>query len=214
DKIIKIINVCDKKLIIHQKVLQDIYDLALYYVGADSISSCCEKIETNMGKLLLVVIWMTKLENVDNETDYIVDMRFLSLKNLYQAINMQSIDAEADNIIDYLEKIELDGAEASKKCVIDNIYHKPYGITDGFFEKYGNNFLSSNAFDFQTIQKDGYLTWQEQVLLDMISISIDGKKIVPIYKSGNENFEQVRARKMIEFSTWAESLPVREESFK
>lgn len=184
-KFIRIVEVSDKEWIFTQDVLQDLFCIARFSVGAVSIDDCRSMVLTNMGKIILTIVWLTKLENSDNGTDYIIDMRFISQKNFFQTINMKSFVTEEDEIIKYLDSININGFEFPKKCIKDNLLQVPYGITQGFIEKYKKNLLSPNVFNFQCIQKEEYLTWQEDTLLDMLSISIKKKMIVPFFSNGN-----------------------------
>jgi len=182
---LKILEVSNKQLDISKPVLSDIYNIARFSIGAMSVDSVIEDITTNMGKILFVVVWLTKIENSDNETEYITDMRFLTQKNLFQAIKMQSYTTEEDSIVSYLDTIKVDGFEAPKKCIIDNLNKVSYGLTEGFFEKYEQNLVSANAFNYQMVQKQAFLTWQEETLLDMLAISIKERTISPTYTMGN-----------------------------
>lgn len=66
---------------------------------------------------------------------------------------MKSFVTEEDEIIKYLDSININGFEFPKKCIKDNLLQVPYGITQGFIEKYKKNLLSPNVFNFQCIQK-------------------------------------------------------------
>ena len=185
-KLKRIVEISDRDWFFKCGVLEDFYTIARFSLGATTIEECKKAVSTNIGKILFVIIWLTKIENADNATEYIDDLRFLKLNNLFQAIRMESFDEEKDNIIEYLETIAVEGFEVPKKCIADNLLHVSYGVTDGFIEKYKDNLLSPNVFSFQSVQRDQYLTWQEDTLLDMISISVErGGKITPIYTKGN-----------------------------
>lgn len=185
-KLIRIVEVSDKVWLFKNGVLEDYYRIARFSFGATTVEECKVSISTNIGKILFVIIWLTRIENADNATEYIDDLRFLKLNNLFHAIRMESFDAEKDNIIEYLETISVEGFEAPKKCIVDNLLHVSYGVTDGFIEKHKENFMSPNAFSFQSIEREPFLTWEEDTLLDMISISVEkGGKITPIYAKGN-----------------------------
>ena len=87
---LKILEVSEKKLEISKPVLNDTYNVARFSIGAMSVDSAIKNITTNMGRILFLIVWLTKIENSDNETEYIADMRFLIQKNFFQAINMDS----------------------------------------------------------------------------------------------------------------------------
>ena len=181
---LKMLEVSDKELEITKPILLDIYNISRFSIGAATVNETQNNTVTNFGRILLVIVWMTKMENTDNETDYIVDMRFLSQKNLFQAIKMESFITEEDSIIEYLNSISMDGFDEPRKCIIDNLKKVPYDKSDDFFEVYGNNLLSANAFSYQFIKKNGCLTWQEDTLLDMLAVSINKRTISPTYTIG------------------------------
>ncbi|WP_051671817.1 hypothetical protein [Oribacterium sp. P6A1] len=195
---LKILEVSDRQFDISKPVLSDIYNISRFSIGAMTVDSAIENITTNIGKILFVVVWLTKIENSDNETNYITDMRFLTQKNLFQAINMQSYTTEEDSIIRYLDAIKVEGFDASQKCIIDNLRKVPYGLSEGFFEKYEQNLVSANAFNYQMVQKQPFLTWQEDTLLDMLAISIKKRTISSTCTMGN----------MIvpDYTTWTSNL--------
>ncbi len=182
---LKILEVSDKKLEISKPVLNDTYNVARFSIGAMSVDCAIKNITTNMGRILFLIVWLTKIENSDNETEYIADMRFLIQKNFFQAISMDSYTTEEDSIISYLDTIEVEGFEAPKKCIVDNLKKVPYGLSEGFFEKYEQNLVSADAFNYQMVQKQAFLTWQEETLLDMLAISIKKRTISPTYTMGN-----------------------------
>lgn len=182
---LKILEVSDKELDISKPVLNDTYNVARFSIGAMSVDSAIKNITTNMGRILFLIVWLTKIENSDNETEYIADMRFLIQKNFFQAINMDSYTTEEDSIISYLDTIEIEGFETPKKCIVDNLKKVPYGLSEGFFEKYEQNLVSADAFNYQMVQKQAFLTWQEETLLDMLAISIKKRTISPTYTMGN-----------------------------
>lgn len=185
-KLKRIVEISDRDWLFQYGVLEDFYRIARFSFGATTVEKCKKSVSTNIGKILFVIVWLTRIENADNSTDYIDDLRFLKLHNFFEAIQMASFDTEKDDIIEYLETIAVEGFEAPKKCIADNLLHVSYGVTDGFVEKYKDNLLSPDAFSFQSVQRDQYLTWQEDTLLDMISISVEtGGKITPIYTNGN-----------------------------
>ena len=182
---IKIIEISDKDWMFTYSVLRDLFEIARFITGILSIDECKKNTVTNMGKVLLAIVWLTKIENSDNNTDYIVDMRFLSQNNFFQAIEMSSFSAEEDEIMEYIDLIDIAGFERAKKCIKDNLLRVPYGVTDGFLEKYRDNLLSANAFNYQNVQRDDFLTWQENTLLDMLSVSIKKRTITPTFAIGN-----------------------------
>lgn len=179
DNFINLIKVSDKHLEITSDVLKDVYDIASFSIGVVSANGCSDNMRTNMGRILFVNVWLTKLENSDNETEYLIDLRFMTLKNFSHAIEMQSFDAVEDDIIACLNSVSVVGFDEPKECIINNLNRVSFEANEDFFNKYGQNLLSVNAFSFQEVEKDAYLTWEEETLLDMLSVSISERKITP-----------------------------------
>lgn len=78
---IKIVEVCRTIPKIENKVCIDLYVLARYFNGVIDRDECKSCITTKFGYALYFVIWLTKLENQDNKTQYVVDYRLLQQKN-------------------------------------------------------------------------------------------------------------------------------------
>lgn len=182
---INILEVCDSEFKFKTILLQDIYLISKYYVGAIEREKCAEKVNTEFSKILFLSVWLTKLQNSGNNSKYIIDNRFLSQRNFHQALNMQEFDYHKEKIILYLKEIKLEGFEIIKQNVEDNLNRVVYDLSENFFEIYGDNLLSVNCFNYQSIETSASLTWQENTLLDLLQISITNGKIVPLFSSGD-----------------------------
>ena len=84
-----------------------------------------------------------------------------------------------------LEKIKLKDFGRIKRNIEDNLNRVVYGLSENFFEKYGDKLLSENCFNFQSFDRGTNLTWQEDTLLDMIQISIRNGEVIPMYSNGD-----------------------------
>lgn len=181
--LINITEISNKNWTFTQNVLKDLFEIAQFSAGQLSINDCRKRIVTNIGQVFLAIVWLTKLENSDNETNFITDMRFMCQHNFYQAIEMPSFVSEEDEILEFLDSITIDGFENPRSCIKDNLMQIHYGVTEGFIDKYRDNLISVNAFNYQNVQKDEYLTWQEYSLLDMLSVSIEKRTITPTFSN-------------------------------
>ncbi|MHB8130476.1 MAG: hypothetical protein ACYDEX_15910 [Mobilitalea sp.] len=195
---IKILEVCDKDWKIKTDVCQDLFVLAKFSIGIISNHDCQDLLKSYMGMILYVVVWMTKLENQDNETQYIIDIRFSKQKNYWQAINMDSIILAEDKLIKYIESIDIDGFEDTKICLIENIKCISYPSSESFIMTYRDNLYSANAFNYQYIHKPDFLSWQEETLLDMLAVSLEKDKLLPTFSYGNSIVP--------DFTTWNSEL--------
>lgn len=84
-------------------MLQEIYEISKYYVGATERENCAKKISSEFSKILFLSVWLTKLQNSENNSKYIIDTRFINQKNFHQLLNMQEFDYNKDIIL-YLKK--------------------------------------------------------------------------------------------------------------
>ena len=180
-----ILEVCDFNLQFRIILLQEIYEISKYYVGATETENCEKNVSSEFSKVLLLSVWLTKLQNSGNKSKYIIDNRFMNQRNFHQALNMQEFDYDKEEIILYLEKIKLKDFGRIKRNIEDNLNRVVYGLSENFFEKYGDKLLSENCFNFQSFDRGTNLTWQEDTLLDMIQISIRNGEVIPMYSNGD-----------------------------
>lgn len=184
-KFANILEICDSNFRFKTILLQEIYEISKYYLGAIERESCEKKISSEFSKILFLSVWLTKLQNLGNDSKYIVDNRFMNQRNFHQTLNMQVFDYDKEEIILYLKKIKLRDFEIIKRNIEDNLNRVVYGISENFFEKYGDRLLSANCFDFQSFDRKTGLTWQEDTLLDMLQVSVRNGEIIPIYSNGD-----------------------------
>ena len=180
---INILEICDFNFQFRTILLQEIYEISKYYVGATERENCAKKVSSEFSKILFLSVWLTKLQNSGNNSKYIIDNRFMNQRNFHQALNMQEFDYDKDEIILYLEKIKLTDFERIKRNIEDNLNRVVYGLSENFFDMYGARLLSGNCFNFQSLDRETSLTWQENTLLDMLQISIRNGEIIPIYSN-------------------------------
>lgn len=181
---IKILDICNRDFEFKSPLLKEMYLISKYYVGIVKREECLEKINTEFSKTLFLLVWLTKLYNEEKNSKSIVDIRFLTQKNFHQSINIRLFNYDKEEILLYLEKINLIDFDEAKQNLEDNLENKIYGVSESFFEKYESNLLSVNCFSHQLLKRENNLTWQENTLLDMLQLSIREGKIIPVFSSG------------------------------
>mgnify|MGYP002600133984 CR=1 FL=1 len=88
---VKILNVCDKDWIYSKEEFKEIWEIAKFYIGSVNVNDCVDKILHNQCKLFFFCVWITKLENGDNNSDYLYDIRLLNQKNYFELIKCDSL---------------------------------------------------------------------------------------------------------------------------
>lgn len=184
-KFANILEICDSNFQFKTILLQEVYEISKYYVGAIERAHCAENVNSEFSKILFLSVWLTKLQNLGNDSKYIVDNRFMNQRNFHQTLNMQVFDYDKEEIILYLEKIKLTDFEEVERNIKDNLNRVVYDLSEKFFDIYGDRLLSANCFSFQSFDRETSLTWQEDTLLDMLKISIINGEVTPIYSNGD-----------------------------
>jgi hypothetical protein len=184
-KFANILEICDSNFQFKTILLQEVYEISKYYVGTIERAHCAENVNSEFSKILFLSVWLTKLQNLGNDSKYIVDNRFMNQRNFHQTLNMQVFDYDKEEIILYLEKIKLTDFEEVERNIKDNLNRVVYDLSEKFFDIYGDRLLSANCFSFQSFDRETSLTWQEDTLLDMLKISIINGEVTPIYSNGD-----------------------------
>lgn len=190
----------DSKPIIHDNVI-----LAKFFQGQIDSEYCKESLSTNYGHIMLLVVWITRLENVDNASKYIFNTNLMIQHNYYELIDMTSVLLEKNNILKYFDKVKIEGIEEVKKCFIDNIEQVFYPVHDEFIENHKNQLVSVNNFSYQHIDKDSDWTWEESYLIEMLMTAIVDRTLNPMFQSGErktpntELWTEYKLNKMIDY---------------
>lgn len=165
----KIRNVCVKEWIINNSIIKEGWELAKFYNGRIDIVTCQKSINSLTGKLLMLVLWITKLLNIDNGTDYDFNIGMLQEKNYFQLVNIDEIIKNLDEINEFIDNISITGIDEIKKCLNDNVHYIKYDIGAEAEEKIRKRANTYNAFRFDSIRTNLGATWQEDTIFMLLS---------------------------------------------
>lgn len=165
----KIRNVCAKEWIINNSIIKEGWELAKFYNGRIDIVTCQKSINSLTGKLMLLVLWITKLLNIDNGTDYDFNIGMLQEKNYFQLVNIDEIIKNLDEINEFIDNISITGIDEIKKCLNDNVHYIKYDIGAEAEEKIRKRANTYNAFRFDSIRTNLGATWQEDTIFMLLS---------------------------------------------
>ena len=147
----------------------------------------------NQCKLLFWCVWITKLENGDNESKYLFDARLLTQKNYFELINCELLLDVRVELIDYANTISIADMDIPLKYLNDNLDKIKYYCDTEFLVRYEKDILNYNAFSFRNINGKECQTWQELYLMDMLRIAFDKKHIQPMFSGVNVSVPDVSA---------------------
>ena len=182
---VKILGVCDKKWIYSKKGFEEIWEIAKFYHGSISVGECIDKLSFNQCKLFFLCVWITKLENSDNEFEYLYDVRLLTQKNYFELIKCDSLLEYEKEIENYINTISVSGLENPLKNLSDNLNQVEYPCNPEFLQCHAKEILNYNSFSFQSIHVVEGQTWQEIYLLDMLKVSFRNREIHPMAAGNN-----------------------------
>ena len=166
--------------------IKEIYLIAEYFQGKKNKEEVKAKLTFNFTKILLLIVWLTKIENQDNDTDYITDMRVLVHNNIFLLLNIQGLSFYEKEISEYLDTIAIEDIKTVRKVLFDNINMIEYMPNIEFLESCRDQIINANAFSFKIIDnKPSNLTWEEDMLLSMLEIKFSDGKLVPMFSMGS-----------------------------
>lgn len=178
---VKILNVCNKTWTYSKKEFEEIWEIAKFYVGSVSVNDCIDRILHTQCKLLLFSIWITKLENGDNGSEYLYDVRLLTQRNYFELIKCDTLLEYEQELRDYANTIHIAGLDIPLKYLKDNLHQVQYPCDPKFLLLYKKEILNYNTFSFNHINSEECQTWQELYLLDMLRVSFNERKIQPMF---------------------------------
>lgn len=202
---IKICEIEIMELEVKSNLLTDLILVSKYYIGRVNHEECIGNIRTEFGKVFFFIVWITKLLNLKNEYEYILNYEILTEKNYWQLADITLLTENSYMLLDYSSNIKINGWKVLEKCLQDNLDNISYCYSEDFFEKNKMKFYRADAFSFQSIQSELNNTWEENYLLDMLKVSFDKKRITPMYISGRTkipdqaNWTEKRINHMINF---------------
>ena len=162
------------------QILREIYIVAMYFNGKVDSDEAIAECKSNYAKILLLTIWITKLQNQGSSTSIILDMRIFMYRNFFKLVNVEYLQLYEDEIVRFMETIELHGFEIPKKCVLDNINKIQYTSNLEFIKEHREQILRADAFNYSRIKLSQDVSWEEKYLIDMLNIKIESKGIQPL----------------------------------
>ena len=177
----RIIDIADSNFVFKNRLLEEIWIIAKFYCNKYDLNELKNILIYQYSKILFLNIWLTKLENIDNGFQYIIDKRISFLRNFYELIKTDTLSLNSNEITNYIKKeIKINGFTSVKKNILDNINKNFYPAKKTFLKKYKNKFLNANAFNHVKLQKPKLITWQEDFILDMLNIRFQNQEIIPL----------------------------------
>ncbi|EAF3171949.1 hypothetical protein CSI41_15200, partial [Listeria monocytogenes] len=161
-------------------IVEELFVIAQYFMGKLSLEGAVDLVVSKNAKIFLLFIWITKLENQTNSTEYIIDTRLFLKHNIFKIINIELLKLEEEGVVKYLKMIDIDGFEQVEKCLLDNIQEVDYPANIEVFKQNRSKIISANVFNHTMIELSSDISWEEEYILNMLKVSIKDHKIIPL----------------------------------
>lgn len=202
---IKIIECNPENVSFNNSLFQELFCIVEFYLGKKEKLETSEVIRSNFAKVLFLVVWITKLENQDNKTDYLFDLGLLTQKNMSLILKIDTLFLFEEEILQFFDLIEMKDLDIAKKIFSDNINGVIYPADTEFLESFRDKIIQVNAFDFNRIERRTNIAWEESYILDMLNIRFKDREIIPMFSSGDSttpDFKQWTKEKLDELQNY------------
>ena len=116
---IRIIEITDNNFLFRNRILEEIWIIAKFYCNKYGLKELKNILIYQYSKILFLNIWLTKLENVDNGFQYVIDRRISSFRNFYELIKTDTLSLNSNEITNYIKKeIKINGFTSVKKIYL------------------------------------------------------------------------------------------------
>jgi len=172
---IKIVVIDNFELYSKKNIINEIIQLALFYNDKIILEDIEYKNKSNFFKYLLIGIIFAKTycEN------FIYDFRLLTENNLFKIIDVTKITDRTDLILGIIDSIEADDIDKIRVHFLNNVNKINIPFDENILYMHKEELVNANTFDYTKIKDSNDLSWEYRYLYDMVSISIDNKKIKP-----------------------------------
>ena len=165
-------------LIFKKSIFEEVYKIEEFFLGKAEISVTKQTIQSNLGKLLFLIIFITKLQNQENDTNYLIDTNLLIRRNMFQLLKVNNQKLNEINILDIFKEIKIENISLIKDIYFDNLNEKYHALNDSFLEKNRDRIIHVNSLNYNRLERPLFCDWQETYLLDMMNIGLKKGKIV------------------------------------
>jgi hypothetical protein len=133
---IKIIECNPEDVSFNNSLFQELFCIVKFYLGKKEKLETKGVITSNFAKVLFLVVWITKLENQDNKTNYLFDLGLLTQKNMSLLLKIDTLFLFEEEILLFFDSIEIEGLDKAKKIFSDNINGIIYPADTEFLESF------------------------------------------------------------------------------
>lgn len=166
------------------------------FCGKKTLLDIWDKLADDFSKLFAIIVYVTKMINFTNSSDYIFNSLIFYQDNVYKIINLEKVSDKFTEIEHYIKQIKINDIDRIKGCFIRNINGIELKPNKELIEEYNQVLVSANAFNFQRINLPNNISWEVQYLFDMVNTNILNFELTPSLEYNGISFPN--------FSKWTE----------
>lgn len=178
-------------------LLKDIILISRFKLDLITWSQLSIKVQSNFGKILAVALYITKLMSLKNQLNDEINFGIFSIKNLWQAYNLDEVIERKELIYDYLESISIKNFDREKEIISSNLNQEETTCSMQFLAVLKLLAFNTTTFSYNYKKYEyNVVTWQERVVLGFVTRPLD---VLLKDEDFNSRFSVEQLKKLIDY---------------
>lgn len=178
-------------------LLKDIILISRFNLDLITWSQLSIKVQSNFGKIIAVALYITKLMSLKNQLNDEINFGIFSIKNFWQAYNLDEVIERKELIYDYLESISIKNFDREKEIISSNLNHENTTCSMQFLAVLKSLAFNTTTFSYNYKKYEyNVITWQERVVLGFVTRPLD---VLLKDEDFNSRFSVEQLKKLIDY---------------
>ncbi len=178
-------------------LLKDIILISRFNLDLITWSQLSIKVQSNFGKIIAVALYITKLMSLKNQLNDEINFGIFSIKNFWQAYNLDEVIERKELIYDYLESISIKNFDREKEIISSNLNHENTTCSMQFLAVLKSLAFNTTTFSYNYKKYEyNVITWQERVVLGFVTRPLD---VLLKDEDFNSRFSVKQLKKLIDY---------------
>lgn len=178
-------------------LLKDIILISRFNLDLITWSQLSIKVQSNFGKIIAVALYITKLMSLKNQLNDEINFEIFSIKNFWQAYNLDEVIERKELIYDYLESISIKNFDREKEIISSNLNHENTICSMQFLAVLKSLAFNTTTFSYNYKKYEyNVTTWQERVVLGFVTRPLD---VLLKDEDFNSRFSVEQLKKLIDY---------------
>ena len=162
-----------------RKDIQQMWDIARFINNDITWEDTSKKVNIDSLKVILLTLYITKLINKTNKTNFDIYWNILINTNLFQVYDLTLVEENKAVIINYLNTISLKNISTLKGVLFANINQIEKKYNNDLLHNIKGKKVSMDTFKFKSMPASNNLSWQENTIINLLEIKFVESKFLP-----------------------------------